>query len=94
MNFHLHSNVREGWIKAKYFKHQFISKKLTRPIVKRRRKTRGKRLTQLSSSADKMSLGSRSSDGALGEEEENGEVRTSITKGTGEYFILGACPGV
>lgn len=73
------SNIRESWIKAKYVQHQFLAKRLTRPVVKRRRRGRGKRQSQLAS-ADKMSLGSRSSDGALGEEEDGGDVRNGIAK--------------
>ncbi|XP_071511038.1 arf-GAP with coiled-coil, ANK repeat and PH domain-containing protein 2-like [Diadema antillarum] len=73
------SPVRENWIRAKYLHHRFISKTLTKPIVKRRRRRRGKRQSQLGS-ADKMSLGSRSSDGALGDDEENGEVRNGVAR--------------
>ncbi|XP_041479472.1 arf-GAP with coiled-coil, ANK repeat and PH domain-containing protein 2-like isoform X2 [Lytechinus variegatus] len=84
------SNVRESWIKAKYVQHQFLAKRLTKPIVKRRRKRRGKRQSQSHlASADKMSLGSRSSDGATGDDEEGGDVRNGMGKGVSNDSGLG-----
>ncbi|XP_030842353.1 arf-GAP with coiled-coil, ANK repeat and PH domain-containing protein 2 isoform X2 [Strongylocentrotus purpuratus] len=76
------SNVRESWIKAKYAQHQFLAKRLTKPVGKRRRRRAGKTPSQSHlASADQMSLGSRSSDGALGDDEESGDVRNGIGKG-------------